>query len=148
MLPFTYAGAHYNRHFFIIDEDFFIVLAKLKLYMSNINNSDDWSDDQDDDIDIGDTAVETAKPKLKKPRMYRVIINNDDYTPMEFVVHVLENFFSMDRAKATRIMLDVHNNGKGNCGLFPRDTAETKTLQVNDYSKEHNQPLMCSMEVD
>ena len=116
--------------------------------MSNINNSDDWSDDQDDDIDIGDTAVETAKPKLKKPRMYRVIINNDDYTPMEFVVHVLENFFSMDRAKATRIMLDVHNNGKGNCGLFTRDTAQTKTLQVNDYSKEHNHPLMCSMEVD
>ena len=116
--------------------------------MSNINNSDDWSDDQDDDIDIGDTAVETAKPKLKKPRMYRVIINNDDYTPMEFVVHVLENFFSMDRAKATRIMLDVHNNGKGNCGIFTRDTAQTKTLQVNDYSKEHNHPLMCSMEVD
>ena len=116
--------------------------------MSNINKSDEWSDDQEDDIDIGDTAVETAKPKLKKPRMYRVIINNDDYTPMEFVVHVLENFFSMDRAKATRIMLDVHNNGKGNCGIFTRDTAQTKTLQVNDYSKEHNHPLMCSMEVD
>ena len=116
--------------------------------MSNINNSDDWSDDQINDHDSGDTAVETAKPKLKKPRMYRVIINNDDYTPMEFVVHILEQFFTMDRAKATRVMLDVHNNGKGVCGLFPRDMAETKTLQVNNYSKEHNHPLMCSMEVE
>lgn len=117
--------------------------------MTNVTNSDDWSDDDlNDDQGVGDTAIETAKPKLKKPRMYRVIINNDDYTPMEFVVHVLENFFSMDRAKATRIMMDVHNNGKGICGLFTRDMAETKTLQVNDYSKQHNHPLMCSMEVE
>ena len=116
--------------------------------MTNVTNSDDWSDDELNDNDIGDTAVETAKPKLKKPRMYRVIINNDDYTPMEFVVHVLENFFSMERAKATRIMMDVHNSGKGICGLFTRDTAETKTLQVNNYSKKHNHPLMCSMEVE
>jgi len=120
--------------------------------MSNIKNSDDWSDDQYNDMDSdhaeGDTAVETAKPKLKKPRLYRIIINNDDYTPMEFVVHILEYFFSMDRGKATRIMLDVHNNGKGNCGLFTRDTAETKTLQINTYAKEHNHPLMCSMEVE
>ena len=115
-----------------------------------ITNSDEWTDDHDGDADHvdGGTAVETAKPKLKKPRMYRILINNDDYTPMEFVVHVLENFFSMDRAQATRIMLDVHNKGKGSCGLFTRDTAETKTLQVNNYSKEHNHPLMCSMEVD
>ncbi len=117
--------------------------------MTNVTNSDDWSDDDlNDDHGTGDTAVETAKPKLKKPRLYRVIINNDDYTPMEFVVHVLENFFSMDRARATRIMMDVHNSGKGVCGLFTRDTAETKTLQVNDYSKQHNHPLMCSMEVE
>ncbi len=124
--------------------------------MTNVTNSDEWSDDDnhysnnDDDFDgnAGDTAVETAKPKLKKPRLYRVIINNDDFTPMEFVVHVLENFFTMDRAKATRIMMDVHNSGKGVCGLFTRDMAETKTLQVNDYSKKHNHPLMCSMEVE
>jgi ATP-dependent Clp protease adaptor protein ClpS len=118
--------------------------------MTNVKNSDEWSDDEinDGDDDAGNTAVETAKPKLKKPRMYRVIINNDDYTPMEFVVHVLENFFSMDRAKATRVMMDVHNSGKGICGLFTRDTAETKTLEVNNYSKKHNHPLMCSMEVE
>lgn len=116
--------------------------------MIKITNSDDWHDDELNDNDVGDTSVETAKPKLKKPRMYRVIINNDDYTPMEFVVHVLENFFSMDRAKATRIMMDVHSSGKGICGLFTRDTAETKTLEVNNYSKKHNHPLMCSMEVE
>ncbi len=116
--------------------------------MIDVRNSDDWSDDESNDIDMGDTAVETAKPKAKKPRMYRVILNNDDYTPMEFVVHILENFFTMDRAKATRIMLDVHNTGKGICGVFPKDIAETRTLQVNNYSKKHNHPLMCSMEVE
>ena len=117
--------------------------------MGTIRNSDDWSDDHgDEQRGHGDTAVETAKPKLKKPRLYRVIINNDDFTPMEFVVHVLEQFFNMDRAKATRIMLDVHNNGKGVCGLYPRDIAETKTLQVNNYSRKHNHPLMTSMEAE
>jgi ATP-dependent Clp protease adaptor protein ClpS len=116
--------------------------------MNKITSSDDNSDDELNNNGVGSTAVETAKPKLKKPPMYRVIINNDDYTPMEFVVHVLENFFSMDRAKATRIMMDVHNSGKGICGLYPRDIAETKTLQVNNYSKKHNHPLLCSMEVE
>jgi len=116
--------------------------------MTKINNSDDWSDDEHLNDGIADTSVETAKPKLKKPRMYKVIINNDDYTPMDFVVHVLEDFFAMDRAKATRIMMDVHNSGKGICGLFSRDMAETKTLQVNNYSKKHHHPLMCSMEVE
>lgn len=112
-----------------------------------INSSDDWSDEELND-EGGDTAVETAKPKLNKPRLYRVILNNDDYTPMDFVVNILESFFSMDRIKATRIMMDVHHNGKGICGLFTRDMAETKTLQVNNYSKKHNHPLMCSMEVE
>ncbi len=116
--------------------------------MIAVRNSDDRSDDESNDIDSGDTAVETAKPKTKKPRLYKVILNNDDYTPMEFVVHILEDFFTMDRAKATRIMLDVHNSGKGICGVFPKDIAETKTLQVNNYSKKHNHPLMCSMEVE
>jgi len=118
------------------------------MYMIKNSNSDDHSDEQLNDSGAGETVLETARPKLKKPRMYRVVINNDDFTPMEFVVHVLENFFSMDRAKATRIMMDVHNSGKGVCGLFTRDTAESKTLQVNNYSKKHNHPLMCSMEVE
>lgn len=116
--------------------------------MSDVNNSDEWSNDPADGNDNGSLAVETAKPRLKKPRMYRVIINNDDYTPMEFVVNVLELFFAMDRAKATNVMLDVHNSGKGSCGIFSREIAETKTMQVNNYSNEHDHPLMCSMEVE
>jgi ATP-dependent Clp protease adaptor protein ClpS len=113
-----------------------------------VANANNHSDDEVNDIDDGDTAIETAKPKLKKPRMYRVVLNNDDYTPMEFVVHILEDFFSMDRVKATKIMMNVHNDGKGVCGLYSKDMAETKTLQVNNYSKKHNHPLMCSMEVE
>lgn len=107
--------------------------------MSEVNKPDDHNN--------SGLAIETSKPKLKKPRMYKVIINNDDFTPMEFVVHVLEQFFAMERVKATRVMMQVHNDGRGVCGIFTRDLAETKTLQVNEYSKKHNHPLMCSMEV-
>ena len=78
--------------------------------------------------------------------MYQVVLINDDFTPMEFVVHVLEKFFRMDRTKATRIMLHVHTRGVGVCGTFTRDIAETKVAQVNDYSRSHQHPLMCTME--
>ena len=91
--------------------------------------------------------VETVKPKYKKPRMYKVFLNNDDYTPMEFVVYVLEQFFSMDRAKATRVMLEVHTKGKGLCGVYTRDIAETKVAQVNEYAREHDHPLLCDLDV-
>ena len=91
-------------------------------------------------------AVEEAKPKLKRPPLYKVILLNDDYTPMEFVVQVLEYFFGMDREKAVRIMLQVHTQGSGVCGVFSREIAETKVAQVNDYSREHNHPLLCTME--
>lgn len=90
--------------------------------------------------------VEEAKPRLKRPPLYRVILNNDDYTPMEFVVEVLEKIFGMDRNKATRIMLEVHTRGKGVCGVFTYDIAETKVAQVNGYSRQHQHPLLCSME--
>ena len=90
--------------------------------------------------------VEKARPKLKRPRMYKVILLNDDYTPMEFVVHVLEFFFGMGREKATQIMLHVHMRGKGVCGVYTYDIAETKVSQVNDFSREHQHPLMCTME--
>lgn len=93
-------------------------------------------------------VTEEAKPKLKKPPLYKVVLVNDDYTPMEFVVHVLEHFFGMDREKATRIMLHVHTRGKGICGVFTRDVAETKVNQVNDYSRDHQHPLLCTMEED
>ena len=91
-------------------------------------------------------AVEEAKPKLKRPPLYKVILLNDDYTPMEFVVHVLEYFFGMDREKAVRIMLQVHTQGSGVCGVYSREIAETKVSQVNDYSRENNHPLLCTME--
>ncbi|MCB1806281.1 MAG: ATP-dependent Clp protease adapter ClpS [Candidatus Competibacteraceae bacterium] len=98
-----------------------------------------------DDRDQG-LIVEKAKPKLKPPRMYKVILLNDDYTPMEFVVHILELFFGMNRDKATQIMLHVHTRGKGVCGVYTRDIAETKVAQVTDYSREHQHPLFCTME--
>jgi ATP-dependent Clp protease adaptor protein ClpS len=96
---------------------------------------------QDDDL-----AVKESRPELKKPPMYQVVLLNDDFTPMEFVVHVLEQFFAMDRAKATRIMLHVHTQGKGLCGIFVREIAETKVAQVNEYSRANNHPLLCTME--
>ena len=80
----------------------------------------------------GDLAVQEAKPKLKRPPLYKVMLLNDDYTPMEFVVQVLESFFRMDREKATRIMLHVHTRGVGVCGVFTREIAETKVAQVSD----------------
>lgn len=93
-----------------------------------------------------DLAVEEAKPELKRPSMYKVIILNDDYTPMDFVVEVLEGFFYMSSEKATQVMLQVHTEGKGVCGVFSRDVAETKVTQVNDYSQKNQHPLLCTME--
>ncbi len=94
----------------------------------------------------GDLAVQEARPKLKEPPMYQVLLLNDDFTPMEFVVHVLEKFFRMDREKATRIMLHVHTQGKGLCGVFVKEIAETKVAQVNQYSRSSKHPLLCTME--
>ena len=91
-------------------------------------------------------VVEEAKPRLKKPPLYKVVLLNDDYTPMEFVVEVLQVFFRMDRPKATQIMLHVHMRGKGVCGVFTYEIAETKAAQVNDYSREHQHPLLCTLE--
>lgn len=91
-------------------------------------------------------AAQEARPKLKRPPLYKVVLINDDYTPMEFVVHILEQFFQMNREKATRIMLHVHTRGKGVCGVFVKDIAETKVSQVNEYSRENKHPLLCAME--
>jgi len=93
-----------------------------------------------------ETAVQEAEPKLKKPPLYQVILLNDDYTPMEFVVHILENFFNMDRETAVRIMMQVHTRGKGICGTYTREVAETKVIQVNEYARENEHPLLCKME--
>jgi ATP-dependent Clp protease adaptor protein ClpS len=91
-------------------------------------------------------AVREARPKLRRPPLFKVLLLNDDYTPMEFVVQVLETFFAMNREKATQIMLHVHTRGAGVCGVYTRDIAETKVAQVNDYSRSHQHPLMCTME--
>jgi ATP-dependent Clp protease adaptor protein ClpS len=91
-------------------------------------------------------VVEAAEPQLRKPPLYQVVLLNDDYTPMEFVVDVLERIFSLDRTRATRVMLEVHTRGKGVCGVFTFEIAETKVAQVMTYSRQHQHPLLCTME--
>ncbi len=91
-------------------------------------------------------TVVKAKPKTKKPSMYRVLLLNDDYTPMEFVVHVLEHFFNKSREAATEIMLNVHHRGVGVCGIYTYEIAETKVSQVIDFARRHQHPLQCTME--
>jgi len=91
-------------------------------------------------------AVEEARPEVARPPLYTVVLLNDDYTPMDFVVEVLQVFFGMDSERATQVMLHVHTRGKGVCGVYTREVAETKVQQVNEFSRTHQHPLMCSME--
>ena len=117
--------------------------------MSNTRKYQPVMSDQDDDLnedkDNG-LAVATAKPKLKAPPMFKVVMLNDDYTPMEFVIQVLQTFFSMDREKATQLMLAVHQQGKAVCGIFTRDVAETKVAQVNQCAQDNKHPLISETE--
>ncbi|HVV40958.1 MAG TPA: ATP-dependent Clp protease adapter ClpS [Nitrobacter sp.] len=92
------------------------------------------------------SVITKVKPKVKRPNLYRVLILNDDYTPMEFVVHVLEKFFQKDVEAATKIMLHVHHHGIGECGVFTYEIAETKVTQVMDFARKHQHPLQCVME--
>lgn len=87
-----------------------------------------------------------ARPQLKKPPLFKVLLLNDDFTPMEFVVEVLKSFFAMSEETATQVMLHVHTRGVGVCGVYARDIAETKVSLVNKYSREHQHPLLCTME--
>jgi len=91
-------------------------------------------------------VVQEAKPLLKEPSLYQVIMHNDDYTPMEFVVMVLERFFSMESTQATQVMYQVHTAGRAVCGIFTKDVAETKIDLVVDYARRHEHPLLCSLE--
>ena len=91
-------------------------------------------------------AVETAKPELARPPLYSVLLLNDDYTPMDFVVEVLVRFFVMDIERATQVMLHVHTRGRGVCGVFTREIAESKVAQVNEYARMNQHPLLCTME--
>ena len=90
--------------------------------------------------------LETVKRKVQPPPMYKVLLNNDDYTPMDFVIEVLMKFFNMDAEKANQLMLTVHYRGKAVCGIYTAEIAETKVMQVNQYARKHQHPLMCSME--
>jgi ATP-dependent Clp protease adaptor protein ClpS len=102
-----------------------------------------------DSLEAGrDTGVveAPAEPKIRKPPLFRVILLNDDYTPMEFVVEVLQTFFGLDRERSTQVMLAVHTQGKATCGIFPRDIAETKSAQVNQYAQENQHPLISEIE--
>lgn len=111
-------------------------------YLDFLTMSDDFPGDERE----SGLAVQQSRPKLRRPPLYKVLLLNDDYTPMEFVVDVLETFFGMNREKATQIMLHVHTRGVGVCGVYTRDIAETRVAQVNDYSRSHQHPLMCTME--
>ena len=106
------------------------------------------SEKSTDNEQIGnhDLAVEEARPKLKQPPLYRVVLINDDFTPMEFVVDILETVFGMERTRATQVMLEVHTKGKGICGVFSFEIAETKVAQVMGIAKQHQHPLLCTME--
>jgi ATP-dependent Clp protease adaptor protein ClpS len=96
-----------------------------------------------DDLDL---TVQESKPKLKRPPLYRVVLLNDDYTPMEFVVEVLQTVFGMERNGATRVMLEVHTRGKGICGVYTYEIAETKVAQVTSIAQQQQHPLLCTME--
>ncbi len=91
-------------------------------------------------------AEQSSDPKLEEPPLYKVVLHNDDYTPMEFVVEVLQTFFAMDHEKAVQIMLAVHTQGKATCGIYTRDIAETRSQQVNQYARECQHPLLCDID--
>ncbi len=107
---------------------------------------DDDKTDNPDSPNVG--VVVKARPKTRKPAMYKVLMLNDDYTPMEFVVHVLERFFQKSRDEATRIMLHVHKRGVGVCGVYTYEVAETKVTQVMDLARQNQHPLQCTIEKD
>ena len=103
---------------------------------------------EEHDDDSAGIAVQEAKPALQAPPMYKVVLFNDDYTPMDFVVEVLKVFFNLNRELATKVMLAVHTEGRAVCGVFTRDIAETKAMQVNQYARESQHPLLCEIEKD
>ncbi|MDX1507022.1 MAG: ATP-dependent Clp protease adapter ClpS [Woeseiaceae bacterium] len=104
------------------------------------------SDPQKQQTGDFDLAVEESRPKIKQPPLYRVVLINDDYTPMEFVVDILETVFGMERTRATQVMLEVHTKGKGICGVYNFEIAETKVAQVMGIARQHQHPLLCTME--
>ena len=107
---------------------------------------DSNDDGKNDTRGTGTGVVAKTRPKTKKPSLYKVLLLNDDYTPMEFVVHILESIFSKTREEAVQIMLHVHRSGVGVCGIFTYEVAETKVAQVIEFARRHQHPLQCTME--
>lgn len=99
-----------------------------------------------DGLDFGQLLAKSTKDKLEPPSMYKVVLMNDDYTPMDFVIEVLQKFFSFDIERATQVMLEVHFEGKAVCGLFTAEVAETKVVQINRYAEQNEHPLLCKLE--
>ena len=116
---------------------------------TSINNDFLIRSHSEEEIDHDSSlVVQESRPEVEEPKRYMVILVNDDFTPMEFVVEILRQFFTLDEEAATRVMLNVHTKGSGICGIFTRDIAETKVEIVNDFSRSHQHPLMCTSEVD
>ena len=115
-------------------------MSNLELFRLSLQKE---GEEHEGDLDV---AVVPEKTRLAPPPMYQVLLLNDDFTPMDFVVEVLEKFFSMPEGKATQIMLMVHTQGKAVCGVYSKDVAETKAQQVNEYSRENDHPLLCKTE--
>jgi len=111
------------------------------------NTNNEIVNHSDDDIDHeSGLVVQESRPEVAEPKRYMVILVNDDFTPMEFVVEILRQIFNLDEEAATRIMLNVHTKGKGVCGVYSKDIAETKVVMVNEFAREHEHPLLCTME--
>ena len=125
-----------------------IVTTAIRTNRPLVNGQNDRNDDETQrGVGIRE-ALAPEEVKLKPPPLYRVVLLNDDYTPMEFVVEILREFFSMNTETATRVMLKVHTEGKGVCGVYPKEIAETKAIQVNEHARAAEHPLLCDIEVD
>lgn len=122
------------------------IVHRLVLRMDAGTGSDDDETGEGPGGSSGTVVVSRPKSETKSPSMYRVLLVNDDYTPMDFVIHVLQKFFNKDTTEATKIMLQVHQQGAGVCGVFSFEIAETKVYQVNQYSRQNRHPLKCTME--
>ncbi len=128
-----------------VQENFKMSVKQLINQYKNTKNAIVNHSDDDIDHESG-LVVQESRPEVAEPKRYMVILVNDDFTPMEFVVEILRQIFNLDEEAATRIMLNVHTKGKGVCGVYSKDIAETKVVMVNEFAREHEHPLLCTME--
>jgi len=122
-----------------------IIVSKIIEVISKTKETREMTKENIISID-GEKQIDTVKKKVEPPPLYKVMLNNDDYTPMDFVIEVLMTFFNIDSEKANQLMLTVHYQGKAVCGIYTAEIAETKVMQVNQYSRKNQHPLMCTME--